>query len=57
MGSGELAVEGLLIQIFPFVLEVGDPGRTDDERRAVAGDRVREPAPAELQEADVLRHV
>ncbi len=52
-----LLVERALPQVVPLLLEVADPARPEDERRALAVGRVGEPPALELEEADVLVHV
>jgi hypothetical protein len=57
MRGRDIGVERTLVGIGPLFFEVGDPARADHHRRAVAVDRVREPAAFEVDEAEVLLHV
>ena len=56
MRARELLEEAPCGGVVPLVLEVGHPPAPEEEERAVADRRVRDPPPVQLAEPDLLLH-
>ena len=56
VGTGEALEEGARRRVLPVLLEVRHPATAEEQQRSLADARVRDPAPVELREAEVLLH-
>ncbi len=54
--TGETLEEAARRRVVPVLLEVRHPAPAEEQQRPFADARVREPAPVELREAEVLLH-
>ena len=56
VGTGEALEEGARRRVLPVLLEVRHPATAEEQQRSLADARVRDPAPVELREAEILFH-